>query len=234
MRRIIIIGGTSGIGLALASIYAEAGNRVGIAGRREQLPEELNAFPPGRIFRKRVDVDELDTLTARLDELVDELGGMDLLIISSGTGFINPSLEFEPELATLRTNVLGFTAVVGWGYRYFESQGSGHLAAITSLGALRGEGSAPAYGASKSYQVLYLEALRQKSAGGGKRIAITDIRPGFVDTAMAKGDGLFWVAPVEKAARQIETAIRRRRKVAYITKRWRLIGFILRLMQLAS
>ncbi len=47
---------------------------------------------------------------------------------------------------------------------------------------------------------------------------------------MAKGDGLFWVASPEKAARQIYNAIRRKRDHAYITKRWRLIGWLLKTM----
>jgi hypothetical protein len=47
---------------------------------------------------------------------------------------------------------------------------------------------------------------------------------------MAKGDGLFWVAPVQKAVEQIFEAIKQKRKVVYITKRWRLIGFILRII----
>lgn len=234
MQRIVIIGGTSGIGRALASIYLEAGNRVGIAGRRLNLLEEMKNIHPEHTCTKQIDVCDLDTLFFRLEELVAQLGGMDLLIISSGTGELNPSLDFEQERPTIETNVLGFTAVADWGYRYFEQQGSGHMAAMTSLGALTGEGTAPAYGASKAYQVIYLDALRNRASKSKARIAITDIRPGFVNTDMAKGDGLFWVAPVDKAARQIEAAIRRRRNVAYITKRWRLIGFALRLLKLAS
>ncbi len=164
---------------------------------------------------------------------------MDLLIFSSGTGEINPALDFELEKPTLDTNVLGFTAVVDWGYRYFQRQGAGHLAAITSVAALQGEGVAPAYSASKAYQVNYLDALQKKSAKdrvekGRANIVVTDIRPGFVDTDMAKGPGLFWMAPVEKAARQIATAIRRKRQVVYITRRWRLIGFVLRLLQMGK
>ncbi len=234
MQRIVIVGGISGIGRALASIYLEAGNRVGIVGRRQNLLDELKNARPEQVCTKQIDVREIDSLIPKLDELVAELGGMDLLIVSSGTGELNPSLVFELERPTIDTNVVGFTAVVDWGYRYFERQGSGHLTAITSLGALTGEGAAPAYGASKAYQVIYLEALRKRAVKAKKRIDMTDIRPGFVDTEMAKGDGLFWVAPVDKAAKQIVSAIRRRRKVAYITKRWRLIGVVLRLMQLAN
>ncbi|MFM7090093.1 MAG: oxidoreductase, partial [Bacteroidota bacterium] len=56
----------------------------------------------------------------------------------------------------------------------------------------------------------------------------TDVRPGFVDTDMAKGEGQFWVASVEKATRQIFIAIKQRKKMVYITKRWKLIAIILK------
>ena len=59
---------------------------------------------------------------------------------------------------------------------------------------------------------------------------ILDAQPGFVDTAMAKGEGLFWVASPEKAASQIVKAIKRRKTHVYVTGRWRLIAWMLRLM----
>jgi short-subunit dehydrogenase len=74
----------------------------------------------------------------------------------------------------------------------------------------------------------YLQGLRQKIAKLGIPIYVTDIRPGFVDTAMAKGEGLFWVQSPQKAAGQIYEAIQNKRKVAYITKRWRLVAWILK------
>jgi short-subunit dehydrogenase len=60
-------------------------------------------------------------------------------------------------------------------------------------------------------------------------IFITDIRPGLVDTKMAKGEGLFWVMPLEKAVNQIYKAIIRKKKVVYVTKRWHLIAMILKI-----
>jgi short-subunit dehydrogenase len=63
-----------------------------------------------------------------------------------------------------------------------------------------------------------------------KTIYVTDVRPGFVDTEMAKGDGLFWVSPVEKAAEQIYTAIKQKKNTAYISKRWKLIGYLLKII----
>jgi hypothetical protein len=62
-------------------------------------------------------------------------------------------------------------------------------------------------------------------------ILITDIKPGLVDTAMAKGEGLFWVAPPEKATAQIFQKIKHHQKEqAYITKRWGIIAFVLKTM----
>ena len=107
-----------------------------------------------------------------------------------------------------------------------EQQGHGHLVAITSVGGLRGEPMAPAYSASKAYQINYMEALRKKAFKNGGHIIVTDIRPGLVDTAMAKGEGLFWVMPVEKVARQIISAIRKKKSKAYVTRRWHILAII--------
>jgi short-subunit dehydrogenase len=85
---------------------------------------------------------------------------------------------------------------------------------------------APAYSATKAYQINYMESLRKKAFKAGNQILVTDIRPGLVDTAMAKGDGLFWVMPVEKVARQIWTAIRKKKSKVYVTKRWHILAII--------
>jgi NAD(P)-dependent dehydrogenase (short-subunit alcohol dehydrogenase family) len=98
-----------------------------------------------------------------------------------------------------------------WAYNYFRTQGHGQLAAISSIAGLRGIRQAPAYNASKAYQIIYLEGLRQKTTHLKLPITITDVRPGFVDTPNAKGEGRFWQSSVAKASRQIASAILRRR-----------------------
>ena len=75
----------------------------------------------------------------------------------------------------------------------------------------------------------YLEGLRLKGLKMKIPVIITDIQPGFVDTAMAQGDKLFWVAPPGTAALQIYEAIEKKKSHAYITKRWRLIAWLLKL-----
>ena len=151
---------------------------------------------------------------------------IDLAIVCSGTGDINATLDYTVERPTIDTNITGWTFVIDMLYHIFEQQGHGHLVAITSAGGLRGEPMAPAYSASKAYQINYMEALRKKAHKSGNNIHVTDIRPGLVDTAMAKGEGLFWVMPVEKVANQIVAAIRKQKSKAYVTKRWHILAII--------
>jgi len=228
MNKAIIIGATSGIGKGLAEKLADNNFNVGITGRRTELLNELKLQKPNSFVDSSFDITDTKNIVKKLDKLVVELGGLDLLIISSGTGDLNEKLDFEIEKRTVETNVIGFTCVANWAFNYFESQKSGHLVAISSVGGLRGNRQAPAYNATKAYQINYLEGLRQKATKLKYPIFVTDIRPGFIDTAMAKGEGQFWVATVEKATRQIFDAIKNKKKIAYITKRWRIIGSILK------
>ncbi len=228
MKKAIVIGATSGIGKGLARILADNNYKVGITGRRAELLQELKSEKPGSFYLKSLDVTDTKHVVEKLEELTTDLGGLDLLILSSGTGDINKNLDFEIEKQTINTNVLGFTQIAGWAFNYFEKQKSGHLIAISSIGGLRGTRLAPAYTASKAYQINYLEGLRQKATKLNEPIFVTDIRPGLVDTPMAKGDVLFWVMPVDKVVRQIYRAINRKNKVAYVTKRWRVMAAIIK------
>jgi short-subunit dehydrogenase len=230
MKRAIVIGATSGIGRGLAEILAENNFQVGITGRRINLLHDLKENNLENIFIKAFDISETDTVQDHLSELVKDMGGLDLLIISSGTGDLNENLSFKIEKRTIDTNVSGFTAVADWALSFFIEQKSGHLVAITSVAGLRGSRHAPSYYASKAYQINYLEGLRQKAAKTKDLIFITDVRPGLVDTEMAKGDGLFWVSDVDKAAKQIFKAVSAKKKVVYVTKRWRIIAGILEVL----
>ena len=225
-KTIIIIGATSGIGKALFENYAKDGNRLGIVGRRTNLLDELRCQHPSNTYTATADITKQDEIEQAVQSLHKELGSIDLAIVCSGTGEINPSLDYDVECPMLDTNVTGWTFVIDTLYQIFEQQGHGHLVAITSAGGLRGEPMAPAYSASKAYQINYMEALRKKAYKSGNNIHITDIRPGLVNTAMAKGEGLFWVMPVKKVASQIITAIRKQMSKAYVTKRWHILAVI--------
>ena len=225
-QTIIIIGATSGIGRALFEKYAADGNCLGIVGRRANLLSELSQTYPSKTITAKADITNLEEIEQAIHVLHKELEHIDLAIVCSGTGNINSTLEYNIEQPTIDTNITGWTFVIDRLYNIFVQQGHGHLVAITSAGGLRGEPIAPAYSASKAYQINYMEAMRKKAYKSGNHIHITDIRPGLVNTAMAKGEGLFWVMPVEKVASQIITAIHKNKYKAYVTKRWHILAII--------
>jgi short-subunit dehydrogenase len=228
MKKAIIIGATSGIGKGLAQKLANENYIVGITGRRTGLLDELKSEKPNSFYTKTFDITDTNKIVENLENLTKELGGLDLLVISSGTGDLNEKLDYEIEKRTIETNVTGFTCIANWAFNYFENKKAGHLVAISSVGGLRGSGIAPAYNATKAFQINYLEGLRQKATKLKTQIFVTDIRLGFVDTAMAKGEGQFWVASVDKATSQIFETIKKKKKIAYVTRRWKLIGVILK------
>ena len=223
---IVIIGATSGIGKALFEKYARGDNRIGIVGRRANLLDELCQKYPSKTITAKADITNLEEIEQAINALHKELEYIDLAIVCSGTGDINATLEYNVERLTIDTNITGWTFVIDRLYNIFVQQGHGRLVAITSAGGLRGEPMAPAYSASKAYQINYMEALRKKAYKSGSQICVTDIRPGLVNTAMAKGEELFWVMPVEKVASQIIDAIHKKKSKAYVTKRWHILAII--------
>lgn len=227
-KKAIIIGATSGIGKRLAEILVQNHYKVGVTGRRAELLNELKFQRPDSFYTSTFDITHTEVIPGHLDKLVQELGGLDLLIICSGSGDLNEKLDFSIEKHTVETNITGFTCIANWAFNYFEQQKSGHLVAITSVGGLRGSKAAPAYNATKAYQMNYLEGLRQKANSLKSELFVTDVRPGFVDTNMAKGEGLFWVASVDKACQQIFKAIQNKKEIVYVTKRWSLIAAVLK------
>lgn len=229
MKKAIIVGATSGIGRALAKQLVNRNYTVGITGRRKAKLENLKQEAPDNYCVSPFDCVSTNN-AVKLSALADELSGVDLFILCSGTGDLNETLVFDIENTTNQLNVIAFTEMVDWAFNYFQKQGHGQLVAISSIAGLRGSKIAPAYNASKAYQINYLEGLRQKAHHLEQEIYVTDIRPGFVDTAMAKGEGLFWVTPVQKAAKQIIRRIEQKKAVAYVSKRWRLVATLLSIL----
>ena len=229
-KNAIIVGASSGIGMEVAKVLLSDGWQLGIAARREDKLLELKAMAPERIKVMTIDVTQSDA-GERLLCLIDELGGMDLYFHASGIGRQNRNLEADIELRTMETNAVGFTRMIGTAYRYFAQRGEGHIAAITSIAGTKGLGPAPAYSATKALQATYLQALEQQSRQSGLRIRFTDIRPGFVDTALLNGDFKYpMLLQPAAVARDIVGSIYKRRHVRIIDLRYRILTFFWRLI----
>lgn len=230
MPTALIVGASSGIGRCLAAQLSARGYDLGLVARRATLLAELAHELPGRAEIEALDVADLETTTRRLPDLIHRLGRLDLYVYCAGIGHLNPDLAPGPELETIAVNVQGFVNTTALVAHVFERQGAGHIVGISSIAAIRGGAAAPAYGASKAFMSNYLEALHLRYAKRGSAITVTDVQPGFVDTAMAKSPVKFWVASPEKAARQIVAAIAARKRKVIVTRRWRLAAGLLRVL----
>ena len=226
-QKIAIIGATSGIGRRIAELYAEKEQRIGISGRRLELLEEIKHQFPQQIEYECFDVSGKENIS-HLKSLVNKLGGLDILVISAGTGELSKELSWKIDKTTVDTNVNGFIEIANWAFNFFARQDHGQLVTISSIAATRGGSWAPAYNASKAFQSSYFEGLSIKARRMRKNITVTCVEPGFVDTKMAKGDGIFWLVPVDKAARQIISAIKNKKRKVYISRRWWIVARLLK------
>tara|TARA_R110001606_G_scaffold379966_2_gene540243 strand:+ start:3380 stop:4102 length:723 start_codon:yes stop_codon:yes gene_type:complete len=230
MKTAIVFGATSGIGKSLTEILVKNNYKVAITGRRIKNLEELKNKYPNQILVKQNDIQQIEDVENIFNEIVAEFKTVDLIVQSSGVGFVNPKLEWNLLAQTINTNVLGVTKLYSLAYKLFKEQQFGHLVGISSIASIRGNRAAPDYFSSKAFQKAFLESLYIKTKSiKSKKVFITDIRPGFVDTPMALGDDIFWMVPLDKAATQIYSAIKKKKRVAYISKRWAIIALVLKI-----
>lgn len=220
MKRIVITGASSGLGREIALRFLEKGWRVGVAARRRESLEEIAALYPGRVETAAVDI-AADDAPERILELIERLGGVDIFLQGAGVGKQNVALDPEIERMTVRTNCVGFAAMMDTAFNYMASHGGGHIAAITSVAGTRGLGAAPSYSASKRFGSTYIEALDQLAHIRGVNISFTDLRPGFIDTPLLDSSTHYpGMMTMDHAVPLMVKAILRRKRVAIIDWRW--------------
>jgi short-subunit dehydrogenase len=233
MQKAIIIGATSGIGMETAKILAANGYIVGMAGRREERLAELQKSIDGQSYFKRIDVSNTEEAVQLFNELVCEMGGLDVVVICSGIVRPNYELDWQKEKETVDTNVLGFMAMANAAARIFLQQKHGHLVGISSNSALVYSDRSNAYCASKAFVSSYLRGLRISLSKASDENYVTEALPGWVYTEMtqdADQSKLFWVTTAEKAAGQIFNAILKKKRKIYISKRWRLLAWCINML----
>lgn len=243
-RKAIVVGASSGMGREVARLLLRDGWTVGLVARRgalldslakefikeDQLLDNSSKEQNVKALVREIDVtsEEADT---SLRQLIDDMGGLDLYFHAAGVGWQNHDLEKCKELRTVAVNGLGFARMVGEAYRYFATVGHGHIAVISSIAGTKGLGAAPAYSATKAFENTYLQALEQQVRERGLDIHFTDIRPGFVRTALIDDGARYPMVldPVD-VAKQIVVAIYRQRHVVVIDWRWHVLTFFWRLL----
>ena len=219
MKRAIIIGASSGIGFEVARLLLDDGWKVGVAARRVDLLQTIGNVSEA----ERIDVTDPNA-AEQLRSMISQLGGMDLFIYTAGI-----ELAEGIEVQTTTTNGVGFVRMIGEAYRYFAEKGEGHIVAVTSIAGTKGLGPAPAYSATKAMQNVYIQALEQQAHARGLNIYFTDIRPGFVDTALLNGDFHYpMLMQPDMVARKIMQAIKHKKHICVIDWKYRLLTMLWR------
>ncbi|MBE6314162.1 MAG: SDR family NAD(P)-dependent oxidoreductase [Bacteroidales bacterium] len=231
LKRIVIVGASSGLGKEIALIFLEKGWKVGIASRNIEALKEIEILYPQRVVSHQIDINDENAIID-LENLIEELGGIDVYFHSSGIGSQNTLIDINVEISTCKTNVLGFTRMVDYMYNYFKTNNiSGQICVISSIAGTKGLGVSPAYSATKRFQNTYIECLEQLSHMQKLNISFTDIRPGFVKTALLNdGNNYPMLMGVKYAAKKIVSAVERKKRIAIVdwkyailVKFWKLI-----------
>ncbi len=227
----VIIGATSGIGESLARQAIEKGYLVGGTGRRVERLQSLNKELGDSFFYRKMDVVLLDEASQALHELIEMMGGMDIIVLNSGISNYPSTSINEMEQMVIDVNVKGFVNLFADAYKYFRTKGSGHIVGVSSIASLFGASRAAPYSASKAFISNYMQAYRQRSnATANFDIKITDVKPGFVESEMTDGNpGMFWVAKTDIAVRQMLADIEKQKSYSYVTRRWRLIAWLIKM-----
>jgi short-subunit dehydrogenase len=230
-KRIIIIGATSGIGEHLARHAVQQGYVVGGTGRRVERLKELKEELGENFHYREMDVTLFDDAKEQLRSLIGDMGGMDIIVLNAGISNHPASSIIAMEQKVIDVNVSGFVQLFGEAFQYFRDQGHGQLVGISSIAGLFGSSRAAPYSASKAFISTYMQAYRQRCNNMRADIHVTDIKPGFVKSEMIEGKkGLFWVSETDKAVSQMLRDIENKRAYSYITRRWRLVAWLIKLM----
>lgn len=224
MKKIVIMGASSGIGYGLAQAFLKHGFQVGLAARGTTTLQELQQQFPGQVQYSSIDITKAEAVD-KLERLIEDLGGMDIYVHVAGIGYENPLLEPEAEAAVVNTNATAFARMTSAAFRWMRHHGvRGQIAALTSVAGTKGMARLSAYSASKAFAQSYLLALQQLSNNEGAGIAITDLRPGWVRTPLLAPGAKYPLEMVtEHVVKRILRAIARRQRVAVIDWRWNVI-----------
>ena len=165
MKKILIMGASSGIGLRVAEELASRGVMVGMAARHVEPMKALQNKYPDTVVYESIDITHTDA-PELMGKLIEKMGGMDIYFHVSGIGYENLALDPQREVDIIATNSGGFARMICAAYRYFrDNHVRGRIAAVTSVAGTNGIGRLSAYSASKKCAQTYLVARATGQCG---------------------------------------------------------------------
>lgn len=235
MKNILILGATSAIAQKVAQRYAGKGARLYLVARnRERLAniaDDLRVRGAKDVMIEARDLTEVNGHTGFIHSVTATLEHIDIVLIAYGSLSDQAACEVNVDetLRELNTNCLSVISLLTLLANVLEKQAAGCLAVISSVAGDRGRQSNYVYGTAKGALTVFLQGLRNRLDRHG--VHVLTIKPGFVDTPMTKDfkKGLLWASP-ESIAKGIETAIERKKDVAYLPFFWRYIMLIIKVI----
>ena len=229
-KRMIIIGATSGIGESLARQAIKKGYIIAGTGRRKDRLISMREELGEHFYFREMDVTNFEEASDKLHSLIEEMNGMDIIVLNAGIANAPSSSITSMEQTVTDVNVKGFIQLFGESFQYFRKAGTGQIVGISSIASLFGSARNAPYAASKAYISTYMQAYRNRCITSNIDITITDCKPGFVESEMTEGKkGMFWVADTEKAVKQLLIDIEKRKAYSYVTRRWRLVAWLIKM-----
>ena len=205
-----VVGGSSGIGAAVARELRSRGAVVAISARRQDQLDEVSA---GTMLAVAADVTDPASMTAAASRIRDELGPIDLAVLSAGYWKQMTATDWDTETFDrhVQVNLIGMSNSIAAVLPEMLARRSGVIAGISSVAGYRGLAGSEAYGATKAGQINLLESLRIHVARSGVRV-IT-ICPGFVRTDLTAGNAfpMPFIIEADTAGRAICDGLERER-----------------------
>jgi short-subunit dehydrogenase len=233
--KVVLLGGTSGIGRAVAQRLAARGDAVFLLGRNgadlERSATDLAARHPKQASSGWAicDLEAPAGFAAALDAADAALGQFDAVVVTAALFATQDALEADVEL-TRRLTTVNYANTVTFcehARKRLLARGGGWLAVVSSVAGDRGRKPAGIYGSSKAGVATYLEALDHKYRASG--LWVLCVKPGFVRTAMTAG---LKVPPFagepDGVARDIVRAMDRKLPLIYTPGIWRLVMLVIK------
>ena len=231
----VLLGGTSGMGRAIAQRLVERGDSVFLLGHIEAeliaSAADLEARHPSHRAAAWApcNLEQPEGFAAALDAADQNLGAFDAVIVTAGMFASQDALEADTELARrlITVNYANTVVFCEHARKRLLARGGGKLVAFSSVAGDRGRKPVGIYGSSKAGLAIYLEAMDHKYKASG--LDVLCVKPGFVKTGMTAGlKPPPFAGEPEKVAEQVIRAMDEGKALVYAPAIWALVMFVIR------
>jgi len=231
LKKVVISGASSGIGLALARHYLERGAFIAALARRGELLQSLAAEFPEQVFCYALDVRDASAIRDAGHDFMTCVGVPDIVIANAGVS-CGTLTEYAEDIDVFQQvmdiNVLGMAKTFQPFIAPMRTAQHGSLVGIASVAGFRGLPGSEAYSASKAAAISYLESLRVELHDSG--IKVLTICPGYIKTPLTDVNiyPMPFILEVNEAARRMARIIRSGKSFAVVPWQMAMVGWLLK------